>query len=154
MRLDVDKADVLRGLLDHRPVELLALPQGFLVPLALRDVADDRADHVATIERDHAHADLDFGQFLADGPGGLHAVHHGHQEVHQDHVGSELAGHLQGLLAVLGLAYHLEVGVEGEEHAQPLAHHAVVVGYQDPYGHLPSPSLKALDLDYRREEGP
>ena len=66
---------------------------------------------------------------------GLYAVHNGHEEVHQDHVGFEVSGKGQGLLAVCCLPDHLYLGVEREEHPQALAHHAVIVGYQDPYRH-------------------
>src|SRR5829696_5143174 len=79
--------------------------------------------------------DLHIRQFRENGSGGFQAVHDGHQEVHQDDVRLELPGHLQRLLAVRGFSDDLEVRVEGEEHPQALAHHGVVVGYQDPYRH-------------------
>src|SRR5215212_10022927 len=40
-----------------------------------------------------------------------------------------------------GLTDHLKLRVEAQEHAQPLAHHAMVVGYQDPYRHSPFSDL-------------
>ncbi len=64
-----------------------------------------------------------------DEPGGLHAVEDGHGDVHQDDVGSQLEGQAEGLVAVGGLAHHLEALVlQGA--AQALAEHPVVVGDQ------------------------
>src|SRR5215208_3183226 len=82
--------------------------------------------------------DFHLRQLRPDRLGGRDPIHDGHEKAHQDHVGLELPGHLQGLLAVLRFADHLELRVEREEHPQALAHHAVVVGYQDPYRHYPS----------------
>src|ERR671911_522724 len=77
--------------------------------------------------------DLHLGQLRPDGFGGLYAVHHRHKQVHEDHIGLELSGHLESFFAVFGLTNHLEIRVERKEHPQTLAYHAVVVNYQEPY---------------------
>src|SRR5659263_675445 len=43
---------------------------------------------------------------LEDAASGLQPVHHGHADVHEHHIRSELAGFQDGLLAVFGLANH------------------------------------------------
>src|SRR5690606_37273326 len=75
----------------------------------LHDV-DDEAVLQHARERHHLH----LGVVAADGAGGVDAVHDGHQQVHDHHVGGELRDPLHGLLAVGGLAHHLEVGLEVE----------------------------------------
>ena len=54
-----------------------------------------------------------------------------HHQVHQDHVGVELGGALERLVAVGRLADDLEALLEREERPQPLAHDRVVVDDQD-----------------------
>src|SRR3712207_4326165 len=71
-RLNVDQADVLRGLFDHRPVEPFALPQGLLCLLALGDILHD-ADEVSRLTRGiadcrYGQVDPDDGPILAEIP--------------------------------------------------------------------------------------
>ena len=77
-------------------------------------------------------------RFAADGGDGGEAVHHGHDEVHQDDIRLQLAGHVDGLLAVGGLPNDLQVLVVFEEHAESLAHDFMVIGKQDADGHVDS----------------
>jgi hypothetical protein len=56
-----------------------------------------------------------------------HAVHDGHAQVHQDHVGLGRLREPDRLCSVGGLADHLEIGVSGEHAAQPVPDHGVVV---------------------------
>jgi hypothetical protein len=46
-----------------------------------------------------------------DDPGGFDSVHLRHADVHQDHIGSELAGHVHGFGPVRGFPDRLDVGV-------------------------------------------
>src|SRR5215217_3060536 len=130
----------------YRPVQLLGV--GVLKEVAYRPGAHGLRHRSILKDAGERH-DLHLRQLRADGSDGLYAVHDGHEEVHQDDVGLELPGHLQRLLAVLRFADHLELRVEGEEHPQALAHHAVVVGYQDPYRHYLSYDF-GLRLSSRR----
>ena len=59
----------------------------------------------------------------------------GQFQVEQDHVRHDRGGQFDGFDAVAGLAHHVDVGVQAEQHPQPLPHHRVVVGDQD--GDLP-----------------
>ena len=62
-----------------------------------------------------------------DQPGGLDAVEDGHGDVHQHHVGQQLLGQAERLLAVGRLPDDVEAGVlEGA--AQSFTERAVVVG--------------------------
>ena len=63
-----------------------------------------------------------------------------HPDVHQRHVGPQPGDHLDGLLAVGRLADDLEVGLGGEQRAEPGAHHALVVDDHQPGGHVASRS--------------
>ena len=63
------------------------------------------------------------------------AVELGHRHVHEHHVGLELGGEADGLLAVVGLAHDVEP-LLGQRSAEALAEHPVVVGQQQPDRHL------------------
>ena len=67
------------------------------------------------------------GTVLLDLAGGLDAVHLGHRDVHQDHVGLQLLGQPDGLVAVAGLADDVE-SLVGHRAAQTFAQHPMVVG--------------------------
>ena len=54
--------------------------------------------------------------------GGGEPAHDRQHHVHRDHVGPALLAQLDGALAVLGLADHLDVRIGGEDLDQPLAH--------------------------------
>ncbi len=55
-----------------------------------------------------------------------------HLDVDQGHVGLESTYHLDQLVAVPGLAHHLEVVLEVEEGGQGDAHELLVVGQDEP----------------------
>src|SRR5215212_6326687 len=120
------------GRAPYRPVQFLGV--GVLEQIAYRPGAHGPC-HRGTLEDAGERHDFHLRQLCPDRLGGRDPIHDGHEKVHQDHVGLELPGHLQGLLAVLGLSHDLDIRVEREKHPQALAHHAVVVGYQDPYRH-------------------
>ena len=71
------------------------------------------------------------GVLGADPPGGLDAVDLGHRDVHEDHVGLQLVGQADRLLAVGGLADDVEALLDHRA-AQALAQHPVVVGQHQP----------------------
>ena len=68
-------------------------------------------------ERGHGH-DLGLGALGLDPADGGDAVHVRHQQVHQDDVRLEPAGHRHALGAVGGLADDLDVVLVVEEHPQ------------------------------------
>ena len=68
-------------------------------------------------------------------PRGLDAVELGHADVHQDDVGLQPLGLLDGVEAVGGLADDLEVVLGVEDHAEPGAHERLVVGDQQAHAH-------------------
>src|SRR4051812_10765226 len=79
---------------------------------------------------EHEHGGL--GTLLEHAPGRLDAVDARHVEVHDDHVGLQLAGALDRLRPVGGGADELDVVDRRDEPAEALADHAVVVGEQHP----------------------
>ena len=85
-----------------------------------------RCDLLLLDEGGHCH-DLGLVALRLDPADGGDAVHVRHQQVHQDHVGLEAAGHGHALGAVGGFADDLDVGLVVEEHAQPHPHDRVVV---------------------------
>ncbi len=76
------------------------------------------------------HEHVRFGQGRANRPCRLGAVQLGHAEVHEDDVGAQLAGELDGFDAVGGRADDLDVVGEPDEHGESLADGALVVGDQ------------------------
>ena len=78
-------------------------------------------------EHDHARG----GRRSRSAPQRADAVEPRHHEVEQDHVGRVLRRGGDRLLAVAGLADHLDVVLQVEERPQALAHDRVVVGDQD-----------------------
>src|SRR4028118_723681 len=77
---------------------------------ALEEVADGaglyRVGHGGVLQHARERHDLHVGHRGLYGPRGLYTVHHGHHEVHQDHVWPGLAGKPERLLPVPGLADH------------------------------------------------
>jgi hypothetical protein len=60
--------------------------------------------------------------------GGLYAVHAGHADVHDDDVGCQFAGQFDGFGALTCFAYHFEVWVDGQHHAEAATDQCLVVG--------------------------
>jgi hypothetical protein len=63
---------------------------------------------------------------------GLEPVEFGHADVHEDHVGCELAGACEGLESVGRLADDLDVLLGFEDHPKAAAHERLVVGDEHP----------------------
>src|SRR5690606_17660218 len=103
---------------------------GLLEHVAGRARLDD-VHHEAVLQHGGEGHHLDVGEAAPYLARGLHAVHHGHEQVHDDDVGHELLDELHGLAPVAGLAHHLQVGLEAEGEPQPPPHHRVVVYEQD-----------------------
>ncbi|EEF24634.1 conserved hypothetical protein [Ricinus communis] len=91
----------------------------------------DRAlrQHVALVRGEHHDAGV--GEFLADGDGGVDAVHVRHLDVHQRDVRLQAAIRLHGLHAVRGLLQQLHVVFIGDHAGDAFAEHRVVVHAQD-----------------------
>src|ERR1700722_5867698 len=73
------------------------------------------------------------GKFSPDGLGGLHTVHLGHTQVHQDYVGTMLAEEFHGLQSIGGLGHHLHVGLGVDDGLHAYARDQVIFGDQDAY---------------------
>ena len=83
--------------------------------------------------------------------GRLDPVDARHPDVHQDDVGREVAGPGHGLLAVGGLADHVEVGLDLEDHPEAAPDQRLVVGDQDLSWRRPAPA-HAADQRQGREQ--
>jgi len=59
--------------------------------------------------------DRDLWMFSADDSRRLDSLHHGHFEVHQDQVWSQLIDHAYGFLSVDGFAKHLDARILVQE---------------------------------------
>ena len=78
---------------------------------------------------------------------GVQPVQPGHGHVHHGDIGGQFAGLLHGLVAVGRLAHHLKVLLPLQQHAQPAAHHRVVVGQQNPdFPHTGSGNLTMISV--------
>jgi hypothetical protein len=73
-----------------------------------------------------------------DEPRRLEAVHLGHADVHQDHVGTGAAGQLDGLAPVGSFTDHVDVFGRTQQHDEAAADQSLVVGDRDP-DHAGSP---------------
>ena len=91
---------------------------GVLQDVARRAGLEGRGDLLLLDEGGHGH-DLGLGPLGLDPADRGDAVHVRHQQVHQDDVRLEAAGHRHALGAVGGLADDLDVGLEVEEDPQP-----------------------------------
>ena len=113
--------------------DLLGL--GVLEDVAGRAGLEGGGDLLLLDERGHRH-DLGLGPLGLDPADRGDAVHVRHQQVHQDDVRLEAAGHRHALGAVGRLADDLDVGLEVEEDAQAHPDDGVVVDdeHADPGG--------------------
>jgi len=64
---------------------------------------------------------------LPNGAGGGHAIHAGHHQVHQHHVGLGLFAQAHGLLTTAGLTDQFQVIVGQQKGGQATAHNSMVV---------------------------
>ncbi len=71
-----------------------------------------------------------------DGSGGGKAVHFRHADVHQDDVGSVLAGGVDGFEAVAGFGDDVDVGLVVQDHGEAATHEGLVVDDDDADGHV------------------
>ena len=70
------------------------------------------------------------GWAASDLAGRLEPVHAVHADVHHDHVGAALVGHLDGSVAGSALADDRDLAVAGEDHLHAFAHGGMVVDDQ------------------------
>ena len=77
------------------------------------------------------HEDRDIGRFCEDAARGFDAVDLGKRTVHDDYVGMELFGELNGFEAVAGFAHDLERRLVFEDPAEAAADKSVVVDEED-----------------------
>jgi len=97
----------------------------------VRDRADlPRPVRVGLDVRAGEHRDLRLRPRLADPPRGADAVDHGHQRVHQDQVGPQLAREPDRGVAVVGAADDLDPLVGGEQPFERRGERRVVVDDQ------------------------
>jgi hypothetical protein len=78
------------------------------------------------------HPDRVLDALAGQAAGRLDPVHAGHADVHQGHVGPDVAGQPDRLVAVGRLADHLQAGLGVQDHPEPGPHQRLVVGDQDP----------------------
>src|SRR3972149_7022904 len=114
------------GLDAEQELVYLRLLDDVAVGAGLQGAGDVLVLHVAG-----EHEDFGLGQAAADLTRRLDAVEAGHDRVHEDDVGLDLLGDLDGLAAVGGLADDLEAGLGLEHGAQRLAGDGGVVGEED-----------------------
>ncbi len=67
------------------------------------------------------------GRFGHDPPGRLDAIHHRHDQVHENQVGSVLGAFAHGFSAIAGHPDHLVRRLEGQGPAQRLYRHGHIV---------------------------
>src|SRR3990172_5978372 len=117
------------GLDAEQELVYLRLLDDVAVGAGLQGAGDVLVLHVAG-----EHEDFGLGQAAADLTRRLDAVEAGHDRVHEDDVGLDLLGDLDGLAAVGGLADDLEAGLGLEHVAERLADDGGGVGDEDAGG--------------------
>jgi len=65
----------------------------------------------------------------------LHAIHSGHPQVHDNHVGAGAPNAFDSGLPVPHLAHHLDVEIRCQQHPDPRAYQRLVVGEEDSNRH-------------------
>lgn len=68
---------------------------------------------------------------LGNLPRGLDAVELRHGHVHDDDIGLEIDGFVHCLTAIGGFAHDFHIPLRGEDHAEAVAHHSVIVGEEN-----------------------
>ena len=91
----------------------------------------DGRKHLVVGGKAGQHEDACFRVAARDLPRRLDAIHHRHQQVHQDHVGPRFFGVPHRFLPVADLCHHLEAIGFGEQGPDALAHDGMVVGNHD-----------------------
>src|SRR5207244_5615562 len=95
----------------------------------------ERAPHVFAVGVHRQHDHPASGIALQDGARRVRAVQLGHRQVHQHHVGLQVARALHRLAAIADTSHHLHVGLGFDQVLEALGHHAVVVGDENLDGH-------------------
>src|SRR5580658_1873391 len=89
-----------------------------------------------------------------DLPGGLHAVHLRHAQVHEDDVGGELVDQRDGRRPVRRGADDLDALAEPDEHGQAIADGPLVIGDDHPHGHGVGHAGALTTTDHPGPDGP
>ena len=71
---------------------------------------------------------------LQNAPGCFNAVHAGHPDIHQDHIGCGGAERLESLNAVAGLGNHFKVRLRIDQHAKTRTDQMLVINQGHPDG--------------------
>ena len=96
----------------------------------------ERLHHVLVDVEGRQDQDLRGVVLRREDPRGLNAVEPGHADVHQDHVGMEPPGLFDRLLPVSRFAHQVDVRLGAQGHLERRPHQRLVVGDQDPDGHV------------------
>lgn len=86
-----------------------------------------RAHYFIVLQHAGQRNDLHIGKFFAYVLNCRDAIHHGHDQVHQDDLRMQFADLLDPLRSVRRLAHDLQIWIERKKHAQPLTDYAVIV---------------------------
>jgi len=99
----------------------------------------DGGDHPVLLAKAGQDDDARMGAAFDDPGSGLDAIHPGHDQVQQDHVGLEAASKVYRLDAVRGFSHDFDgqrrrIALQLQKGSQPLSHHGVVIDDQHPDG--------------------
>jgi len=92
----------------------------------------DSVEHVLFLAKHGEGDDAGRRGRLHDLADGFDAIHAGHDDVHQDHIGLHCARQAHRLSAVPGFGHHAETARSLAELAQALPHQCMVIGDQNP----------------------
>src|SRR6266511_137014 len=143
------------GTWDRSPVVLLMAANSFrsldVVDGGLREQVPggprlDGVVEVGLLVGDREHEDLDVRQQVLDLRGRLDPRTLGHPDVHQDHVGHELLGSLDGLDPVRRLPDQVDVGFGLQDHLEPPAEQRVVTLDEHPQSLVRADTRRSLAL--------
>src|SRR6185503_9772206 len=115
----------------HRADRLDHLLRGRALHHVARGARLERAAHVFALGVHRQHDDPALRIALEDRARGIGAVQLRHGEIHEHHVGGQLARQAQRLAAVHGERHHLHVGLRLHHVLEPFGHHPVVIGNDD-----------------------
>src|SRR5215469_15678130 len=95
--------------------------------------ADSRKDVFILVIRGK-HDDLCARAFLLNAARGLHAIHAWHDEIHQDHIGSQVCDQQDGFAAGTDCANYLEIVFQLKECTSAMTYNRMIVYDQDGNG--------------------
>jgi hypothetical protein len=81
------------------------------------------------------HDDARAGQRDVNLPGGINAVQFRHGDIHQNQVGFKLLDHFDGIAAVGGFAYHIQIGGGLQQRTDSGSHQGMVFNDKHIQGH-------------------